>query len=130
MLTMTFDDWRGFDVNAQTINDPSWEEVRNAIESLNQQSRTEVLLQSESGDEFLIGGGNDRFIVCLTTADDRNLTLVNPSGSGVVKERVVASGQPGDFRSNIVVRLEAALRAAKAFVITGTLAADQTWESA
>lgn len=75
---------------------------------------------------MLVGGGPSRYNVCMTTSDDRYLTLLSDSGEGTV-ERLVTGGQMGEFPGETVVNLDDVLRALRVFSENGTALTEARW---
>jgi hypothetical protein len=120
---LTHDDSGNADVEVPLADDSSV--VEEHVRSLNGDRRTLVTLIGGEA-HLAVGGGDAGFVVYATFDNETFHTLVSPDAAAGEVE-VVAGGQPGVYERRQVVSLEMALRAAKAFAETGTLAPGLTW---
>lgn len=118
MATMITDDWEGVRANNRVTDDVGWADVEAAIRQLDGRRHTQVVLQLPDHSDIVIGGGSGRYNVCIGTPDDRFFVLRdprNPEGT----EELIAGGQLGRYRAEVVVGVEQALRAAQVFFELG-----------
>lgn len=75
---------------------------------------------------MLVGGGPNRYNLCITTSDDRYLTLLSNVGEGTI-EHLVTGGQSGEFPGETVVDLDDVLRVLRGFFEDGRALAEVNW---
>lgn len=111
-----------------TVQNPTLQQVTDAIYRLDGKERTELILSGDKR-ELTISGGNDgRYIAFISAnSDEAFYNLINPQGSPDVELRVVTGGQVGTYPSRNVVTLSDILGAATSFYETGEAAA-LPWE--
>lgn len=113
-MKLEFDDRVGSHNRASAVDQPRWEQVAEAIARLDGSRHTEVVLSS--ADAYLtVGGGPDRFLVFIYTADETSLVAEADVASGRDEEKLVVGGQVGRFPASQLVGAEAALKAARSF---------------
>lgn len=105
---------------AATVQNPTLQQVTEAVQTLDGRQRTEVILSGEKR-ELTISGGNDgRYIAFISVNGDETFyNLINPAGSPDVELRLVTGGQVGTYPSRVVVSLSDVLSAASSFYETG-----------
>lgn len=118
-VRLTTDDWEGVHANARHVDDPAWSDVEAAVRALNGRNHTQVVVQRDDGSNISVGGGDGRYNVCITTDDDRFLTVVDREREDGIEE-LVAGGQLGEYPAQTVVGPEPTLRAVKTFFENGT----------
>jgi hypothetical protein len=101
--------------------------VEQAIHALDGRRHTQVVIQQPDYANLIVGGGDGRYNVCVTTADERYLTLTDPTRPADQTEELVTGGQRGEFPANTVVQIEPVLRAARTFYETGTVDSALPW---
>lgn len=126
MPVLTIDNREGALQNLETTESATWEQVETAIRSLDAQHRTMVTIEQDDIAYMGVGGGNGRYVVAVVTPDETNLTLVDPTKTSAT-EQLVTGGQLGNFPANTVVDLNAALKAARAYLETGSTDPALTW---
>lgn len=129
-LMMT-DDWRNRVDHGISIAEPTWAEVRLAIEGLDGRHRTTVtLFDKEDSERYLIIAGQwaGKFMVNATIDGNDFFSLVD---SSLPKDRKIlfAGGQDGDYEERKCVPLLWALEAAQTFFETGELNPALAWLS-
>jgi len=65
-----------------------------------------------------VGGGNGRYLVTGSIANERFPTVVDPAKSSDIREFLLVGGQEGDYPAHWILDLDTALRAAKHFYNT------------
>jgi hypothetical protein len=124
---MTVDRWEGVvDVGQPDIEDPTNEQIVEAIRRLDQERYTMVGLISEKGD-LLVGGGTGRYVCSGTLADGTVITLTREVHSDSPPISVVTGGQEGAFPASFVVGFEEAMQGVKSFIADEALRPPLTW---
>lgn len=115
-MQLTLDYLANRSSNLREIQSPTWAAVETAIQQLDQQHHSEVILGDNS--YICVSGGNGKYHVFIFTEDERNLILtdVSKDSTSVV---LLAGGQSSRFENRHVVDLGQALKAAKTFFDTG-----------
>ena len=103
-----------------TVQNPTLQQVTDAVETLDGRQRTEVILSGEKR-ELTISGGNDgRYIAFISVnGDEAFYNLINAAGSPDGELRLVTGGQVATYPSRVVVPLADVLSAASSFYETG-----------
>jgi Immunity protein Imm1 len=119
--------WHGQKAEARLIEDAGADQVREAIDALDNRTTTEVSVELAGGAYLVIGGGAGRYHVAYGNPDDEFYTLRDESRSGG-EEELVTGGQLGVFDSTSVVDKALALRAAEVFLESGKLDSGLVWK--
>lgn len=119
-------------VDDDDTSDPTWEDVERAINSLDDRTRTLVILapRPRIGDcHMAIGGGGDgRFIVYLTNDNLSFFNLVDPDTANDERAvQMMIGGQVGEYCRSQFASLEQAIQAAHQYFEDGTRAPGLTW---
>ena len=120
-VTKAYSDRRvGAKNQAVTIQNPTLQQVTDAIHRLDGKEHTELIFSGDKR-ELTISGGNDgRYIAFISVnVDEAFYNLINPQGSTDVELRIVAGGQVGTYPSRVVVPLSDVLSAATGFYESG-----------
>lgn len=128
---LSADEWAGVFNQGYTIEHPSLEQIESAIRMLDGQIRTLVTIEAEDETHMAIGGGSSGQYVVYATFDNQRFATLVASNSRSSSNRavvLVAGGQSGDYPERHCVDIEAALRAARAFAVNGSLDSDSTWD--
>lgn len=124
--TMITDEWDGVHANNRTVDDVSWAMLDAAVNRLDGQRYTQIVLQYPDRSNMIIGGGPEHFNVLIATADDRFFVLRNPgTPEGVIQ--LIAGGQRGDYPAETLVGRDEALRAARVYLELGIADETQKW---
>lgn len=119
-----------------TIEHPTWEDVEGAIQDLDAESATVVMLApapplgAPEGDRHMgIGGGkDDKCIVYLTEDNLHFWNLEDPTSRSAAKPvRMLVGGQEGEFCEGQCVPREWAMKAAREYFESGGRAAGLNW---
>ena len=111
---------------------PTWEQVRAAIESLDGGRQSDLSVEAGNGNMICIGGGAGRYTVATQTGEHSKTgvaaTLVNLAGGDAVEGGVVVGGCQTELPERYVVDLGLVLRAAERFFHDGELEPSLEWE--
>lgn len=111
-----------------TIENATWEQAEAAIRSLDETEFTALTVERPDRSNVLVGGGNGRYILCITTVDERLVALADAAKAADEAEELVAGGQPGQYPSHLVVDdLDTVLRAARTYFETGSPDRSLSW---
>jgi len=127
-MELTFDSQLERKANLQTICDPTWEQIEEAIRRLDGKVHTEVLL-SKAG-QLSIGGGAGQYFVSIFTDDERSLIAIDQSKTAQEHTALVSGGQTVSLPKRQIVDVDAALRAARAYFETERPDPTLTWDTA
>lgn len=129
-------DWTRYDHRNRAIHhpttDPSWDQIREAIQTLDGGQQSDLVFVAANGNMMCIGGGQGRYVVITQTG--RHLltgvaaNLVNPLGGEAVEGGVVVGGCQTELPEWYVVNLEMVLQAAERFYRAGELDPYLVWE--
>lgn len=122
--------WTGGSRHDREVVQPSWQDVAQAIRSLNGLDVNDVhILPWRSGRAWLsVGGGPDKFIVSGEDGQGRYPILRTDSEVSEDPIGVVVGGQLGYFPPRHVVSLDEALVAAEAFFVSGGFDVQTAWD--
>ncbi len=117
------------DSDPSELRDPKWADIEGAIERLDGETCTLLILGiGDPVPHMAIGGGKDgRYIVYATEDNESFSSLVNPNAAKG-KFYLTAGGQEGEYELKMCVGLSAALRAARTYAETGQCDAALNWE--
>ena len=73
------------------------------MNSLDGTNHTLLVLEREDKWQMMIGGGNERYVVTLSSQKDENYVLENLVANGKAEVELCAGGQVGYYPDNIVV---------------------------
>lgn len=125
---LQWDNWEGMHDMGGTLIHPTLKQIDKAIQGLNGQQNTMVILSSDSGAFLGIGGGNDgHYVVSVTCDPDTIYTVIRQAGSDESSVRLVTGKQEANYPAAESVDLETALQAARSFSIDGTLQPSLQW---
>ena len=114
--------------SGEIIPNATWEQAEAAIRSLDETELTALTLERPDHSNVLVGGGNGRYILCITTVDERLVALSDTAKADRESEELVAGGQPGQYPSHLVVDdLETVLQAARTYFETGSPDRSLSW---
>jgi hypothetical protein len=105
---------------------PSWQDIEEAIRSLDGKKRSNMGLDISEDRYMAIGGGNGEYICQVFPDMWRLLNPAVPKDSKQVKQLVV--GQAGEYWAGECVPLELVLEAAKHYWQSGEIAESLIWE--
>lgn len=125
-MELTYDSQRDRRANLQTIVNPTWAEVEQAIRRLDAALHTEVVLIGAG--HLSVGGGGGQYFVSIFTDDERSLVLVDSSKPEGETTYLVSAGQKVALRAREVTDIALALKAARTFHARGTADDALVWE--
>ena len=94
--------WRGNTYDTISVEDPSWEEVIEAISQLNNRERNDLYLHPESEDpEYFLGvcGGDGKYFVSGMDLNESARTWPSPKNAGTRLVKLVAGGSSRSLKS-------------------------------
>lgn len=115
----------------EVVRNPAWSEVEAAVRALDNATRNDVYLRlCESIDDtwLSVAGGAGRYLVTGVDGGARFPTRARGDGSAEGMVSLVVGGQPGEYPALHIVDLDAALRAARAFLLAGSCSGGIEWE--
>jgi hypothetical protein len=128
---LTACEWTHGRMNEVVFDDPSWQDVENAIRALDGQTRNDVYLTADrlNPDTWLVvGGGNGRYIVTGAIDVDKEFpALIDAGRPDEPQEALVVGGQEGLYPANWVLTFETALSGARAFYDAGGFQDNAPW---
>lgn len=103
-MRLSLDQWEGSHVSFTEADDPSVEQVLDAVRKLDSSIHTEVSLNRYDPFEYLtIAGGPDYFLVSGEARDEALVQLTNPEAEDG-KVTLVCGGQSSEFSLRDVVQ--------------------------
>ena len=127
-LTMSI--WSDASCTSKVLHDPKWEQIAEAITSLDGRARDEVYLVPSTLDPetyLCIGGGAGRYIVTGSLHNETFPTLVDRSRAEHPQVELVCGGQAGRYPGNWIVDAAEALQAARDFFEAGGFDGSTPW---
>jgi Immunity protein Imm1 len=128
---LTTDKWEDRNDLGISTNSPSWDQIAQAIVSLDGESKTTAVLlgNPDSASCMIIAGTWDNRCMVNATRDGKEFwSLVDPAGSKN-KRILYVGGQNGDYEERMLIPLEVALEAAQTFYEKGELKSTLNWQS-
>lgn len=125
---LEWDEWSQVIDRGSRIPDPSWEDVDEAILSLDGAVYTVVKFGWNEDCYMTVAGGSDGLYLEFVTTDGTSFAhLVDRSKADELVQLDIG-GQPGDYPLNRCISLDVARHAAKVYFETGNLTSEDTWE--
>jgi hypothetical protein len=124
---LTIDHWAERGDHPQSIQNPAWNQVEEAICSLDGKARTIATLAISDDAYMLVSGRwNDLYMVNATPDSRQFFSLVDPARD---KKKVVlfVGGQNGDFEANKLTSLRTVFEAAEYYYATGKIKETMNW---
>lgn len=126
--TLCEDRWDGGAL--RPVEQHGWtpDSAKAALERLDGQGLTQLLLTVGEDRLMLVGGGGNRFSVVICVDVDRELyTLVDPVKADTATEDLLIGGQLSCFAANQIVAKDMALAAINHFYSDGAASSTLTW---
>ena len=119
--------WGKAPIPTRIVGNPTWQQVESAIRALDAADYNDIMMipvVANEGTWLAVGGGAGRYVVTGSIEHNRFPTVVREPGIGLKRheeenEMVMVGGQEGDYPRRWIVDLETAMRAARAFHLTG-----------
>lgn len=121
------EDWQGNQNHGSIEEATNWKEIETAIRELDGHRKTLVTLETDGETHMAIGGGASKYLVYVTSDNEKFSYLINSTKSDK-SETLVVGGQEGLYPGKWCVDLSIALRAAKSFAEIGYLDKSVVWE--
>lgn len=126
---MSVDHWSGNRNCEEETDDPTWEQVERAFQSLDANRHTTVTLEADEEDNGLIvGGGSGLYVVTLHRYPEI-FTLTSSETDDGETVRLTTGGQEGIFPKSLCVGPEQALLAIRCYFETCELEPSLRWIS-
>ncbi len=120
----------GAEENEDIISDCSeLPPVRDAIERLNGENKTAVVLEKDDKNYMIIGGGNGGKYVVYAEIKGKMYTMANKFPIPKGPTEVNVGGKTTEYASKYCVGIDMVLEAAKHYADRGALAQTFNWES-
>jgi Immunity protein Imm1 len=116
--------------NERTVEGPTWQQVEEAIRTLDEDSSSDVILAVEDGWYLAVAGGNGRYLVFAQEPSGEDVAvaeLVAHEARTGPPVQLVVGGVYQDFPPAALTDLETALQAARAYLETGDLDPQLHW---
>jgi hypothetical protein len=104
-------------------------QVKEAVDRLNGETKTGVVLERDSDNFMVIGGGKNNKYVVYAQVKGRVYFMTNKFDVVKAPIEVIVAGRKGNYASKKCMNLEMALQAAKHFADRGVLAQTFNWEN-
>jgi hypothetical protein len=127
VVSLHLDEWSGASCADHRVEAPSWDQVDEAIRSLDASRHTLLSLEGQADDVLLIGGGAGRYVVIYQVRADTFWNLHSDAADGGTI-LLTCGGQEGDFLSEQVVGIEVAKSAARTMFSVGGIAGSLNWK--
>ncbi len=125
-IALCSDCWNGVECVESVLRNPGIGDLTAAIDALDADVRTLVVVSGPGESHLAVGGGKGQFVVYATFDNLTFFNLVHPgAGQGILA--VVAGGQAGEYPAEQVVGRAEALAAATRFLVDGRLGEDLGW---
>jgi len=103
--------------------------IRAALESLDGQRRTLIILRNNDNANLVVGGGQSHEYVVYATFDNQSFQILARNLKSKSMVTVNAGGQVGEYPARWVVGIGDATQAALRFAADGVLDPSLTWET-
>lgn len=112
--------------SSENFDSAEADQVDALIRRLDQDRHTVVSVGEADGPLLMVGGGKGEYIV-TATIDGENWSTLATGPRDDTRKLVNIGGQPGDYRSDVVVALDRAIAAARYFFLHAALDPSMTW---
>jgi immunity protein Imm1 of predicted polymorphic toxin system len=121
------DRWEGVRDDGETVNDPTLEQIQDAIDTLDGKTRSSVLLKSGEAQMGISGGDDKRYVVFATFDNWQFSNLIDPTRPPG-KTLLTTGGLEAEYPNRQAVDRDRAVRAARTFALEGRLEPALDWE--
>ena len=104
-------------------------QVKEAIDRINGESKTAVILEKDSQNFMVVGGGQNSKFVCYAYLKGKKYSMANKFPIPRDGMELIVGGKKGNYPSRRLMGKEMILEAAKHFADRGVLAQTFNWES-
>lgn len=105
-------------------------QVKNAVDKLDGQTKTAVVLKRDEENFMVIGGGENNKYVCYAFLKGKRWNMANKFAIPREASEIIVGGKKGNYPSKKCLGLQMVLEAAKHFADRGALAQTFNWETA
>src|SRR6266567_2557184 len=123
------DEWKGMSDEGKEYLNPDENLIRVALESLDGQRRTLVMLRNDGDANLAVGGGESGKYVVYGTFDNRSFQILTRNVDSDSMITVNAGGQAGEYPERWVVGIDDAMKAALSFALNGILDPSLIWQT-
>lgn len=127
IASLALDEWSGVFCTHRSIDEPSWEQIDEAINALDASRHTLLTLDGLADDLMTIGGGSGRYVVIYQVGED---VFWNLHADGDPAETIMldCGGQEGGFPADQIVGLDLARAAARTMLAVGGIDVGLGWK--
>ncbi len=113
----------------ERISHPSWQQVKEALLSMDGMHMNEIMLQLVDGGDLVIGGGdNGRYVVVYLPKDEPEASVSLRDSSLIGPNVFLTVGSKSDYPAYLAVYTPLVLHVVEYFYNTGHLPEDVEWE--
>ena len=127
VTTLYWDLWNGPSLEEFEVPNPSWDQVKSAIDRLDADTQTAVAIEVSEESQMLIGGGDGKFLVSCCVSEDEWLALVDNRADSTQKIHLRACGQVGCYPLNEICDYSSTIKAARWYFEHSTLDPSLDW---
>ena len=129
MAELTVDEYGKGNINRRTeIRQPAWEDLERAITSLDGGKRSSLAFSTDNGAVLAVGGGNGQYHVSITLPSGDTPVVVTDT-QDASECTIIIGGVRTPLPARMIVRLPAALEAARFFYHNGGQSPNVSWEN-
>ena len=128
--TLVTDNWQGPINNESDVDQPTDDQIADAIGRLDAKRRTVVTLLAEGECHMAVGGGEGRYVGYVTYDNMKFHQLQTSAAPQGPEVDLCVGGQVGNYAPSDIVSREVAVRAALHFAATGELDPSCEWKGA
>ena len=126
-MRLEIDVRQGDRTEISVVGSPSFDDVAEALASLDQSKHTELTVIDGSGAYIAVGGGRGHYHVYMGAYDHDDRIVLQNRGAADGEIDLVVYGRSGRYAARDVVDLNAAADAVREFLRSGRPHPDHTW---
>jgi hypothetical protein len=120
-------DWQGASCQEMMIENPTWEQIKMAIQALNNDNLNDLYLHTDNDTWLCVGGGQGQYLLTGASGDNAFPTLIDQNRQSQPKISLTVGGQTGDYPANAVHDRAQTLTAVQDFYDNGGYTANINW---
>lgn len=128
ILTMSRDSLEGNPQDEISTSDPTWPQVRSAIDSLDAKHSTLLEIEASASSQMLIGGGNGSYVISVALEEGKVFDLISPDADPDQYLLLKVGGQNGNYPRRNISDHETTLKAARWYLDHAGLEPSLAWE--